>query len=146
MPSKICIRDFHFGDIYQMEGFRDCLAELAPCDVLTNKQIEDIYATRQMIGMRTLVAVIDNRIVGTASLFIEPKFIHNGGKVAHVDDVAVTDCYQVGGIGKALMERIIDIAKLAGCYKIILDCSPSVVPFYKKLGFYTWQHAMRQDL
>jgi hypothetical protein len=28
-----------------------------------------------------------------------------------------------------------EIAELRNCYKVILDCSEDVEPFYKKLGF-----------
>ena len=33
-----------------------------------------------------------------------------------------------------LIQTLIEIGKSKGCYKIILDCSNSVIPFYEKCG------------
>ncbi len=36
-----------------------------------------------------VVALIDGRIVGAATLLLESKFIHDGGIVGHIEDVVV---------------------------------------------------------
>jgi glucosamine-phosphate N-acetyltransferase len=38
-------------------------------------------------------------------------------------------------LGRLVIETLKEIAAAANCYKIILDCSASNVPFYQKLGF-----------
>jgi hypothetical protein len=37
-------------------------------------------------------------------------------------------------------------ARVLGCYKVILDCKPDLVDFYKKLGFGEHDVGMRIDL
>jgi glucosamine-phosphate N-acetyltransferase len=58
---------------------------------LTDEQELTVFHRRTYAGVRTHVAMIDDRVVGTASLLIEPKFIHGGGggAVEHIEDVAV---------------------------------------------------------
>jgi glucosamine-phosphate N-acetyltransferase len=96
--------------------------------------------------VRTYVALLDDRVAGTASLFIEPKFIHNGGSVGHIEDVAVHVAYQHHGVGASLVKYLLDVCREMGCYKVILDCEDHVIPFYEHLGFRRWEIAMRADL
>ncbi len=74
-------------------------------------------------------------IVGSSTIFIETKIIHNFGKVAHIEDVIVHNEYRGHGLGKLLLDKCIEIAKQEGCYKIILDCSDNNCKFYEKCGF-----------
>jgi glucosamine-phosphate N-acetyltransferase len=73
-------------------------------------------------------------IIGTATLFIERKFIHGCGLVGHIEDVVVSSKARGGGYGKLILKCLLDVAKHAGCYKVILDCDESNVPFYEKCG------------
>ena len=40
------------------------------------------------------VAEENGKIIGSTTLFIEQKFIHNGGKVGHIEDVVVSKEYE----------------------------------------------------
>ncbi|ABK77069.1 histone acetyltransferase [Cenarchaeum symbiosum A] len=92
-----------------------------------------------------LVAEYGGRIVGATTLLIEPKFIHGGGIAGHIEDVAVARGMQGKGIGKLLVREALECAKKAGCYKTILDCEDSLLPFYEGLGFRRGANAMRFD-
>jgi len=87
------------------------------------------------------VFVIENNnknttvIIGSVTIFIETKIIHNFGKVAHVEDVIVDDTCRGKGLGKMLVQKCIDYAQKLDCYKIILNCSDENIPFYAKCGF-----------
>jgi glucosamine-phosphate N-acetyltransferase len=91
------------------------------------------------------VAVIDGKVVGATTLLIETKFIHNGGKVGHIEDVVVDKNYQRKGIGEKIIKYLLKYAKESGCYKTILDCVDDVKPFYEKLGFKHNANALRFD-
>ena len=78
---------------------------------------------------------ISEIVVGTASILIEQKFIHNGGYVGHIEDVSVHKKYEGKGIGSKLIKKCVDIAKECKCYKVILDCDISKEKFYEKSGF-----------
>lgn len=91
------------------------------------------------------VAIIDGKIVGSTTLLIETKFIHNGGKVGHIEDVVVDKYHQRKGIGEKIIKYLLKYAKDIGCYKTILDCTDEVKPFYEKLGFKHNANALRFD-
>lgn len=145
MLGKPEIRDLELQDIYERDGLTECLSQIAPCE-LTKKAIEGLYFDRQHMGMRTLVAVIDELIVGTASLIIEPKFIHNGARCGHIEDVAVHPKFHMHGIGKELVKKLITIGRANNCYKLILECNDDIAPFYKKLGFKKTVNVMRLNI
>ena len=76
------------------------------------------------------------KIVGSITVLIEEKLIHNYSKVAHIEDVVVDESMRGFGLGKKLLE--IAESECDGCYKIILDCSNENVKFYEKCG-YEWK-------
>ena len=126
-------------------GFLEALRALKAVE-LTDQQAIDVYRHRLKARIRTYVAMLDGRIAGTASLFIEPKFINSGGIVGHIEDVAVHPGFQKHGIGRAMVAFLLEECRNFSCYKVILDCAEGVIPFYEKLGFHRWERAMRIDL
>ena len=74
-------------------------------------------------------------MVAIATLLIENKLIHNGSKVAHIEDVVVDKKFLGKGYGKKMIEFLTEKAKNQGCYKVILNCDEEVVAFYEKCGF-----------
>jgi len=92
-----------------------------------------------------VVALIDGKIVGAATLLLESKFIHDGGIVGHIEDVVVDKNFQGQKIGEKIIRYLLEFAKTKGCYKTILDCVDDVKPFYEKLGFKHNANALRFD-
>lgn len=84
---------------------------------------------------KIFVAKLDNKIIGSITVLIELKFIHDLGKVSHIEDVVVDFQYRSLGVGRFLMDYAIQMSKEQGCYKIILDCAENNICFYQKLGF-----------
>ena len=126
-------------------GFLDALRALKPIE-LSHEEAIRVYRHRLKSGIRTYVALLDGCIAGTASVFIEPKFIHSGGVVGHIEDVAVHLDFQKNGIGRSLVEHLLNECRRFQCYKVILDCTETVIPFYERLGFRRWERAMRIDI
>ena len=85
-------------------------------------------------------------IVGTASLIVERKFIHRGGRVGHVEDVSVRKGYRGKGLGAALVRHAVSEARRLRCYKVILNCFEQLAPLYASLGFRKHDIGMRIDL
>ncbi len=139
---EIQVRDLTLADICEGKQFISALNELSPTQLSVDKA-KEIYFDRQHAGIRTIVATLDDVIIGTASIFIEQKFIRNAGKVGHIEDVVVVDDYQKTGIGKLLIDELLSYAHTAGCYKVVLNCKKEVAPFYEKLGFRKHEFGMR---
>lgn len=126
-------------------GFFETLSALRPTQ-MDGERAREVFRERMRDKLRTYVAVRKGRVVGTATLLLETKFIHNGGVVGHIEDVAVNPSEQGKGSGQALVKHLIDVSREAKAYKVILDCVPELVPFYEKVGFKAWCGAMRIDL
>lgn len=139
----ITVREMYGFDLSQ--DFLDTLTSLAEVQ-LTLEQAKEIFRDRLRKGIRTFVARLGDRIVGTASLLIEEKFIHEGGCSGHIEDVAVHGDYQKQGVGAALVRHLIDQARAAGCYKVILNTGEEPASFYEKLGFRRHDIGMRMDI
>lgn len=77
----------------------------------------------------------DNKVIATASILIEKKFIHKLSSVGHIEDVVVDKNYRGFKLGKLMIDYLVNYAKEKGCYKVILGCSKENVDFYKKCGF-----------
>lgn len=77
----------------------------------------------------------DKEMIGTATLMVEPKFIHECGSVGHIEDVVISKKINGNGFGKKIVLFLIERAKELGCYKVILDCNEINVGFYEKCGF-----------
>ena len=142
--SEIEIREIEEGDLEK--GFLETLDFLRKSsDIDKNKAKEILKKIKQNQNHIIHVAVDDNKIVGSTTLLIEQKFIHDGGLVGHIEDVVVRKDYEGKGIGIKLVTSLLERAKEKNCYKTILDCKDDVKQFYERIGFKRESNGMRYD-
>ncbi len=142
--SDITVRKLQKEDLWN--GFLQALDSLRQASNIDKKTAEKIFDKMNSNPDHIIaVAIIEGKIVGSTTLLIETKFIHNGGKVGHIEDVVVDKEYQKKGIGEKIIIYLLRYAKDQGCYKTILDCTDEVKPFYEKLGFKHNANALRFD-
>ena len=142
--SDIEIRDIVETDIEN--GFLESLDSLREASDLDRKIGEDIL--KKIIANPDHiihVAEINGKIIGSTTLLIEQKFIHNGGRVGHIEDVVVSKEYEGRGIGIKLVSSLLKKAKMMNCYKTILDCQDELIPFYERIGFKQESNQMRYN-
>jgi glucosamine-phosphate N-acetyltransferase len=145
--ENFVIREIQLADLKR--GFFDTLSNLAQVGNIANEtdRAEKILSEIKSYPFYTIFVAVkeDSQVIGSITMLIEQKFIHNGGKVGHIEDVVTRKEYEGMGIGKALVLKALDFANENKCYKVILDCSKSNVEFYKKLGFKEHEVSMRFD-
>ena len=142
--SEIEIREIEEDDLEK--GFLETLDFLRKAsDIDKNKAKEILKKIQQNSNHIINVAVDDNKIVGSTTLLIEQKFIHDGGLVGHIEDVVVRKDYEGKGIGIKLVTSLLERAKEKNCYKTILDCKDDVKQFYERIGFKRESNGMRYD-
>ena len=128
------------------KGFLTTLDSLRQSSDIETKKAEEIFEKINSSPDYTIaVAELEGKVVGTTTLLIEQKFIHNGGLVGHIEDVVVDKNHQGQKIGEKIMKFLLEIANNRGCYKTILDCTEDVKPFYEKLGFKQVANELRFD-
>lgn len=142
--TEITIRQIQDEDL--SKGFLESLDSLRLASDLDKQKASDVLKNIKSNPNHIIFVAIENdRVVGSTTLFIEPKFIHQGGLVGHIEDVVVTKNMQGKGIGEKLIRSALDYSKSQGCYKTILDCKEDVRSFYEKIGFFKTSDAMRFD-
>lgn len=90
-------------------------------------------------GDQTTVFAMDgDKIAGCASLSyinVMPTFDHPTGKRAHLMNVYTRAQFRRRGVGKMMVEFLIEEAKSRGVTEISLDATQMGHPLYKSLGF-----------
>jgi len=128
-------------------GFLQALAGLGDTRGLSPREARRILLKVSFNPFHKIfVALKDGAVVGTTTLIIEQKFIHNGGLVGHIEDVSVRKDQEGRGVGGALVSKALEAARQYGCYKCILDCKENLIGFYERLGFRKHEIEMRKDL
>jgi len=142
--SEPIIRELRKEDIWN--GFLTTLDSLRQASNIDRSKAEEVFEKINSNPDHIVaVAELDGKIVGATTLLIEPKFIHRGGLVGHIEDVVVDKSFQGQKIGEKIMKYLLEFAKNRGCYKTILDCTDDVKPFYEKLGFKHIANELRFD-
>jgi len=95
---------------------------------------------------KIFVYVIDKEIVGSVTVLIEKKFIHNFSIYIHLEDLIVHPNYQKQNIGSELLDFAIQYCKHIKAKKIIINCDTELVPFYEKKKFMLDKKQMKLDL
>ena len=134
------IREIEENDI-ECGGLLEVLEYLAPVGGLVKPAAKAILKEIKSNPLhRIFVAVVqDGRnqglIIGTTTLLVEPKFIFGGGRVAHIEAVAVRAEFQRKGIGFKLVKYATEQAAIMRCVRTVLDCSDENIPFYENIGY-----------
>ena len=92
---------------------------------------DEFQSQKNHFGLVALDKKID--VVGYASIFIERKI--RGGKIGHIEDVAVHPDFRRKGIGKLLINALYQISQKEKCYKVSLDCKEHNLSFYQECNF-----------
>jgi glucosamine-phosphate N-acetyltransferase len=130
------IREFSTWD---KDGVLSCLKEVWSIDSIEEKTLLDFIGNDNHL----YVVEEDGEILGCATLHIQKKLIRNGGLAAFVEEVVVKGEHRGKGIGEKLIDKIVEVAKEMGCYKVTLSCFPERVAFYERCGFIKENHTMR---
>ena len=143
MP-EIIIREIEEDDLEK--GFLETLDFLRNASGIDKNKAREILKDIKQNKNHIIYVAIDNKkIVGSTTLLIEQKFIHDGGLVGQIEDVVVRKDYEGKGIGIKLVTSLLERAKGKNCYKTILDCKDDVKQFYERIGFKRESNGMRYD-
>ena len=142
--SELIIRKIIESDLEN--GFLESLDNLRQTSNLEQNSVRNILKKILENENHIIhVAELNGKIVGSTTLLIEQKFIHEGGFVGHIEDVVVNKKFEGRGIGMKLVLSLLDVAKEKKCYKTILNCEDKLIPFYEKIGFKQKSIEMRFD-
>jgi len=112
---------------------------------ITLEKYEEIY---DEIFKNSIIFIIEynNKLIATAKLIIEQKFIHKLAKYGYIEDVIVDENYRKQNIGKDIIKYIVDYCKNNNFFKITLSCNKNLINFYEKNNFEVYDIHMSQLL
>lgn len=119
-------------------------------DRLSDKQVEELHALyqqewwtnhrrlddlrRMLAGTDVIIALEDSE---TGELVAFARVLTDNVYRAHLFDVIVRDSHRGQGLGKAIVDAVVDHPVIGNVEKIILSCKSELVPFYRQWGFTT---------
>ena len=132
MLGKAIVSALRDIDEVTAEAIAVLLPQLSTSAVFDRARLDSMISNE---ATTLLVARIDGRIVGMATLVTFPLLT---GKRGHVDDVVVDESARGHGVGRALMEAIIDLARACQLRTVDLSSRPSraaAINLYESVGF-----------
>ncbi|KAL3995242.1 Acetyltransferase (GNAT) domain family protein [Acanthocheilonema viteae] len=138
IPEGYCLRPLMSTDYYR--GYLELLAQLTVVgDVTEEMFLQRFSLMRNMSPPTYYVIVIEQketrRIVASATLVLEWKFIHNTGCRGRIEDVVVDKSVRGQHFGMLLNQHLVALARHIGVYKLSLECKDELISFYEQFGF-----------
>ena len=142
--NNFCIRPIKLVDID--ENYYHLLSQLSYLDIsaCSNNLSESLYKNLDKNHHIFVIEdTITKQVIGTGTLLIETKIIHNYGNVGHIEDIVISSKYRGKNLGKYLVEFLTDFSKIENqCYKCILNCNKENIGFYEKCNYGFTQYQM----
>ena len=130
----IVIREAEKTDFIQiLQLFREFAAFEKQPDAVTNS-VERMIKEKDHFNC-FVAETNDKRIIGYATYFF--TYYTWVGKCLYMDDLYVKPEFRAKGIGKRLMNSVIEFAKSSGCHKLrwqVSKWNKPAVEFYQSLG------------
>ena len=119
------------------KGFLQLLNQLAPVQNFSQEYFNRIFDDFEKTPQKhVFVGEINNDLVCSGTLLLERKFFFNGRNFGHIEDIVVDNKWRGKGVGKKLIDELINDGKENGCIRLVLDCVDDKKDFYIKCGFF----------
>lgn len=79
--------------------------------------------------------VTKQKIVASLTLVYEQKFIRQVGSRGRFEDMVVDVDYRGKKLSKLLLDVLVQVSRILGCYKISLECKDHLKKHYEQFGF-----------
>ncbi len=121
-----------------LAAFERLMPQLTKAPIPTAAELQNLIDSPSALILARAPGV-EGEIVGAATLgvFRTPSGLH-----AHVEDVIVDEAMRGQGIGEALVNHLLQIAREMGLKGVSLTCNPHRVAansLYQKMGFKKWE-------
>lgn len=138
LSHKATIRSFELED---MACVVDMLQDVSPFRPASEKLCELGSRFIENSSSYACVAVCDDQPIGFGSVFIIDRI--RGGRAAVIEDVVVHESARGKGVGRLLINKLVDHAKVNGCFKVTLVASSENAKFYEQSGFEEYYLSMK---
>lgn len=137
VPGNLKIRPLAKDDF--SKGYLELLGQLTSVGNIDQKAFEKRFEAMKASVPNYHIVVIEDtetkKVVGSATLVVEMKFIHEAGSRGRVEDVVISSEMRRQKLGAVLLKTVVSLGKAIGVYKMSLECVPELLPFYSQFGF-----------
>ena len=102
-------------------GFLKVLSQLTTTGNITRSEFNNRFDYLKQHNHEYFTIVIEDlvnqKIVGAGTIFVERKFIHHNGLVGHIEDIVTDSACRGLNLGKIIIESLKYIGEKTGCYK-----------------------------
>jgi glucosamine-phosphate N-acetyltransferase len=109
------------------------------CDNITKERFEErFFDMKSCLNTYFIIVIEDlstNKVIGSAALINEQKFINNISSRGRIEDIVVDESYRGNHLGKLLLDFLIDICKIIGCSVLSLECDDDLKSYYQQFQF-----------
>jgi GNAT superfamily N-acetyltransferase len=123
-----------------LDGLLRLYEQLSPENAVVNRQQAVVVLDAMLThpSVRLVVADVDGKLAGTATLVMTPNLTHGAQPWAQIENMVVDESLRRSGVGRTLLDHCLSLAWEAGCYKVQLQSANSRTGahrFYEASGF-----------
>ena len=129
------VRTARNEDYEELLGLLKQLHPEDPIAAQTGEAFEEILASDHF---EIIVAEYAGQLIGSCYLNIVPNLTRGGRPYSVIENVITDSKHRNKGVGKAVMDRALEISKSRSCYKVMLMSGrkdDAVDSFYQSCGF-----------
>lgn len=133
--QNLLIRPGTFADLADIHNLVGDLARYEKAEHAFTASLDDYQRDFQDGIFQTIVAELDNKVVGMALYFI--TYSTWKGKMLWLEDFVVKESWRGKGIGSRIFQAYLEEAKKRDCRMVkwqVLDWNEPAIHFYEKVG------------
>jgi GNAT superfamily N-acetyltransferase len=139
LVGKYDIRAAEPNDLLSVARLIERRPELSTCD-LTEAQREAWSRMMGREGLTVYVAWSADDAIGTTALLVMPHITYSCRPTAFLESMYVREEHRRQGVARMMVERVLEDAREAGCYKVQLlthkrHADDGAHAFYRSMGF-----------
>ncbi len=128
--TTLKIRKFASEDIESVIELLQDVSIYMPNDDLMTSFAHKFITSPNSVGR---VLASNENVIGFGSIFFLDRI--RGGNSGIIEDVVIAPYCRNQGLGRLLIEDLLDQARMRGCFKVTLESSLVGEKFYQALGF-----------
>ena len=122
----------------EISSLLELYQQLNPDDVVNEITAKNIWGKIKNQDIKYFVAKENGKIIASCYICIIPNLTRGGKSIGFIENVITDAKYRRKGVGKTIMENVINYAKEQNCYKVLLQSGNNRTeshPFYESIGF-----------
>lgn len=129
------IEDAEQKGFVHFTSWKETYVNLMPKEYLDKLQLENCISIAKKYPQNTIVAVVDNIVVGFSGYLEDSREIASVRPSSEIMAIYILKKYQKKGIGYALMQEALKCITKRKVILFVLEGNSNAINFYKRIGF-----------